>query len=254
MNNLCFSSSLALANIRKEDSIWNQLWFVSHETGVQTQTCFDLNQYMVDLCLRIELLLSAKEQIESKVSFSRRGSIQLAHLVVNPHILSCEDDNRYGMLWYCMVWRKTSWRTKLSCWNFLLSHWKKVRRLDVLRQFFRHERPRHLLHYILELYEFVARGFWSILRGMGGGSTAVWNLSENSSDLVAWPVPYTVMTNRAYNCWKKHTLNPEITFLYQIHDQKALFKVPKIWFGSELIFAGRCDRRLPNSAMFIVTY
>ena len=125
MNNLCFSSSLALANIRKEDSIWNQLWFDSHETGVQTQTCFDLNQYVVDLCLRIELLLSAKEQIESKVSFSRRGSIQLAHLVVNPHILSCEDDNRYGMLWYCMVWRKTSWRTKLSCWNFLLSHWKK---------------------------------------------------------------------------------------------------------------------------------
>ena len=58
---------------------------------------------MVDLCLRIELLLSAKEQIESKVSFSRRGSIQLAHLVVNPHILSCEDDNRYGMVWYGMV-------------------------------------------------------------------------------------------------------------------------------------------------------
>ena len=52
---------------------------------------------------KIELLLSAKEQIESKVSFSRRGSIQLAHLVVNPHILSCEDDNRYGM-----VWRTTS--------------------------------------------------------------------------------------------------------------------------------------------------
>ena len=57
---------------------------------------------MVDLCLRIELLLSTKEQIESKVSFSRRGSIQLAHLVVNPHILSCEDDNRYGMVWYGM--------------------------------------------------------------------------------------------------------------------------------------------------------
>ena len=185
MDNLClnFSSSLALANIRKEDSIWNQLWFDSHETGVQTQTCFDPNQYVVDLCLRIELLLSAKEQIESKVSFSRRGSIQLAHLVVNPHILSCEDDNRYGMLWYGMVCRKTSWRTKLSCWNFLLSHWNKIRRLDVLRQFFRHERPRHLLHYILELYEYVARGFLFIL---GGGSTAIWNLSENSSDLVAW--------------------------------------------------------------------
>ena len=27
---------------------------------------------------------------------------------------------------------------------------------------------------------------------------------------------------------KKHTLYPEITFLYQFHDQKALFKVPKI--------------------------
>ena len=27
---------------------------------------------------------------------------------------------------------------------------------------------------------------------------------------------------------KKHTLNPEITILYQFHDQKALFKVPKI--------------------------
>ena len=30
-----------------------------------------------------------------------------------------------------------------------------------------------------------------------------------------------------YKCWKKHTLNPEITILYQFHDQKALFKVPK---------------------------
>ena len=227
MNNLCFSSSLALANIRKEDSIWNQLWFVSHETGVQTQTCFDLNQYMVDLCLRIELLLSAKEQIESKVSFSRRGSIQLAHLVVNPHILSCEDDNRYGMLWYCMVWRKTSWRTKLSCWNFLLSHWKKVRRLDVLRQFFRHERPRHLLHYILELYEYVARGFLFILRGMGGGSTAVWNLSENSSDLVAWPVPYTVMTNRAYNCWKNIPWTLKLLFCIKFMIKKPCLKFPK---------------------------
>ena len=27
---------------------------------------------------------------------------------------------------------------------------------------------------------------------------------------------------------KKHTLNPEIAFLYQFHAQKALFKVPKI--------------------------
>ena len=27
---------------------------------------------------------------------------------------------------------------------------------------------------------------------------------------------------------KKHTLNPEITLLYQCHAQKALFKVPKI--------------------------
>ena len=27
---------------------------------------------------------------------------------------------------------------------------------------------------------------------------------------------------------KKHTLNPEITLLYQFHTQKALFKVPKI--------------------------
>ena len=27
---------------------------------------------------------------------------------------------------------------------------------------------------------------------------------------------------------KKHTLNPEIALLYQFHDQKALFKVPKI--------------------------
>ena len=27
---------------------------------------------------------------------------------------------------------------------------------------------------------------------------------------------------------KKHTLNPEITLLYQFHAQKALFKVPKI--------------------------
>ena len=27
---------------------------------------------------------------------------------------------------------------------------------------------------------------------------------------------------------KKHTLNPEITTLYQFHAQKALFKVPKI--------------------------
>ena len=31
-----------------------------------------------------------------------------------------------------------------------------------------------------------------------------------------------------YNCWKKkHTLNPEITLLYQFHAQKNLFKVPK---------------------------
>ena len=27
---------------------------------------------------------------------------------------------------------------------------------------------------------------------------------------------------------EKHTLNPEITILYQFHDQKALFKAPKI--------------------------
>ena len=27
---------------------------------------------------------------------------------------------------------------------------------------------------------------------------------------------------------KKHTLNPEITLLYLFHDQKAVFKVPKI--------------------------
>ena len=27
---------------------------------------------------------------------------------------------------------------------------------------------------------------------------------------------------------KKHTLNPEITILYQFHAQRALFKVPKI--------------------------
>ena len=27
---------------------------------------------------------------------------------------------------------------------------------------------------------------------------------------------------------EKHTLSPEITILYQFHDQKALFKVPKI--------------------------
>ena len=27
---------------------------------------------------------------------------------------------------------------------------------------------------------------------------------------------------------EKHTLNPEITLLYQFHAQKALFKVPKI--------------------------
>ena len=62
MDNLClnFSWSLALANNRKGDSIWNHLWFVTHETGVQTQTCFDLNQYVVDLCLRIELLLFDK--------------------------------------------------------------------------------------------------------------------------------------------------------------------------------------------------
>ena len=30
----------------------------------------------------------------------------------------------------------------------------------------------------------------AILRGGGRGSTAVWNLSENSSYLVAWPVPF----------------------------------------------------------------
>ena len=29
----------------------------------------------------------------------------------------------------------------------------------------------------------------TILRGGGWGSPALWNLSENSSDLVAWPVP-----------------------------------------------------------------
>ena len=36
---------------------------------------------------------------------------------------------------------------------------------------------------------------------------------------------------------KKHILNPESTILYQVHDQKALFKVPKIcninfWIGN----------------------
>ena len=36
----------------------------------------------------------------------------------------------------------------------------------------------------------------TILRG--GGLTAVWNLSENSSDLVVWPVSLTVMTTRAF--------------------------------------------------------
>ena len=43
-----------------------------------------------------------------------------------------------------------------------------------------------------------------------------------------------------YNCWKKHTLNPEITILYQFHDQKVLFKVPKIrikiYFRPKMIF------------------
>ena len=29
---------------------------------------------------------------------------------------------------------------------------------------------------------------WTILRGGGWGSIAVWNLSENPSDLVAWPI------------------------------------------------------------------
>ena len=29
---------------------------------------------------------------------------------------------------------------------------------------------------------------------------------------------------------KKHTLNPEITLLYQFHAQKALFQVPKICY------------------------
>ena len=37
---------------------------------------------------------------------------------------------------------------------------------------------------------------------------------------------------------KKHTLIPKITILYQFHDQKVLFKVPKIcnmnfWIASE---------------------
>ena len=38
---------------------------------------------------------------------------------------------------------------------------------------------------------------------------------------------------------KKHTLNPEITILYQFHDKKALFKIPKIcnidfWIENDL--------------------
>ena len=53
-------------------------------------------------------------------------------------------------------------------------------------------------------------------------------------------VPKTVMTTRAFFkvclvliflnaiVLKKHTLNPEITILFQIHDQKALFIVSKI--------------------------
>ena len=39
---------------------------------------------------------------------------------------------------------------------------------------------------------------------------------------------------------EKHTLNPEITILYQFHDQKALLKVPKIcninfWIENDLL-------------------
>ena len=38
------------------------------------------------------------------------------------------------------------------------------------------------------------------LRGGGWGSTAVWNLSENSSVLVAWPVPYNAMLFQEEGC------------------------------------------------------
>ena len=38
------------------------------------------------------------------------------------------------------------------------------------------------------------------LRGGGWGSTAVWNLSEKSSVLVAWPVPYNAMLFQEEGC------------------------------------------------------
>ena len=105
----------------------------------------------------------------------------------------------------------------------------------------------------------------TILRGGGWGSTAVWNLSQNSSDLVAWSVLKKSITKRHFitihfqsridefsekfqrgvgvqkcllqsvSCFdfsellKKHTLNHEITLLNQFHAQKALFKVRNIY-------------------------
>ena len=47
-----------------------------------------------------------------------------------------------------------------------------------------------------------------------------------------------------YNCWK-HTMNPKITIFYQFHDQKALFKVPKI---CNIIFGLKMTP--PPSALF----
>ena len=94
----------------------------------------------------------------------------------------------------------------------------------------------------------------------GWGSTAVWNLSENSSDLVAWPLVWLLEpSSKCVLFWffsiqllKKYTLNPEITLLYQFRAQKAVFKVPK---GSPYLYSNaiwhKWKRNCPHCVVII---
>ena len=58
----------------------------------------------------------------------------------------------------------------------------------------------------------------------GGGSNAVWNLYENSSNLVAWPVPQTCMTTRAF--FKVCLVLIFLTTIVEKHVPRILKKFP----------------------------
>ena len=74
-------------------------------------------------------------------------------------------------------------------------------------------------YYEMHAHDFQRYGpFWGV------GSTAVWNLCENSSDLVAWPVPQTCMTTRAF--FKVCLVLIFLTTIVEKHVPRILKKFP----------------------------